>query len=235
MHFKLLMTTLLGLGLTTFTHADFIGAKADISYWNFDGYSQNTARLPSTPAYEHSLDRDGAVQFSVSSEHPIPLIPNAKIKYVNVDSSSESTSAYTADIELSHTDYILYYEVLDNIVSADIGIGAANLSGDVQHRNATAVFHYDLDDYLPVVYAQAGVKLPFTGLSARAEAIYGGFDDTTLSDFQAELQYNFIENLVVNLGAKVGYRQMIVEDEHEQSPDLKMKFKGPYIGLDVHF
>lgn len=235
MHLKLLTTTLLTLGLSTLSHADFIGAKASLSYWNFDGYSQNTENLPTLSAHKHSLDRDGALQLSVSFEHPIPVLPNAKIKYVNLDSTSKSQYGYTADIELSHTDYILYYELLDTIVSADVGIGAANLNGDVQHRNAAAVVHYDFNDYIPLVYAQAGVKLPFTGLSARAEAVYGRFDDTSISDFQAELQYNFIENIAVDLGAKVGYRQMMIEAEHEQSTDLKMKFKGPYIGLDIHF
>ena len=235
MHLKLLTTTLVALGLSSFSHADFIGAKADLSYWNFNGYSQTAEQLPTTVGSQYDLKRQGTVQLSVAFEHPIPLLPNAKLKYVNLDSASDSNPWYRTDIELSQTDYILYYELLDNIVSADLGLGVANLKGDVQQQTGLAIQHYDIDDYMPLIYAQAGVKLPFTGLSARAEAVYASLDDTSIQDIQAELQYNFVESLVVNLGAKIGYRQMLIETEDKQSPDLKMKFKGPYLGLDIHF
>ncbi|OTG38581.1 hypothetical protein B7G60_15090, partial [Staphylococcus aureus] len=35
-----------------------------------------------------------------------------------------------------------------------------------------ALTQYDLDEYSPLLYATAGVKLPFTGMSAKAEAVY---------------------------------------------------------------
>ena len=229
MRANILTSLLLGFGLSTFSHADVIGVKADLSYWNFDGYSQDNN-------FKHELDRQGTAQLSVAVEHPVPLLPNAKIRYVNLDSNSEQSSpANAADIELNNIDYILYYELLDTIVHADIGAGLSNLDGTVRNLNAGALNQYDLDEYSPLLYATVGVKLPFTGMSAKAEAIYTHGSDNKKTDVQAELQYDFIDNLLVDVGAKVGYRMMQVDFEQDQRPDLRLEFKGPYIGLDVHF
>ena len=229
MRANILTSLLLGFGLSSFSHADVIGVKADLSYWNFDGYSQDNN-------FKHELDRQGTAQLSVAVEHTVPLLPNAKIRYVNLDSNSEQSSpANAADIKLNNIDYILYYELLDTVVHADIGAGLSNLDGTVRNLNAGALNQYDLDEYSPLLYATVGVKLPFTGMSAKAEAIYTHGSDSKKTDVQAELQYDFIDNLLVDVGAKVGYRMMQVDFEQDQRPDLRLEFKGPYIGLDVHF
>ncbi|MGL3044954.1 TIGR04219 family outer membrane beta-barrel protein [Acinetobacter pecorum] len=229
MRANILTSLLLGFGLSSFSHADVIGVKADLSYWNFDGYSQDNN-------FKHELDRQGTAQLSVAVEHPVPLLPNAKIRYVNLDSNSEQSSpANAADIKLNNIDYILYYELLDTVVHADIGAGLSNLDGTVRNLNADALNQYDLDEYSPLLYATVGVKLPFTGMSAKAEAIYTHGSDSKKTDVQAELQYDFIDNLLVDVGAKVGYRMMQVDFEQDQRPDLQLEFRGPYIGLDVHF
>lgn len=230
MRTQLFIALLLGLGLSSIGHADVIGLKADVSYWNFDGYSQ------SANAGKQDLDRQGTAQLSVAFEHPVPLLPNAKIKYVNLDSNSEqSTPLNAADIELNNIDYILYYELLDTIVHADIGAGLTNLDGTVRNLNAGALTQYDLDEYSPLLYATAGVKLPLTGMSAKAEAVYSHGSDIKKTDVQAELQYDFIDNLLVDVGAKVGYRIMNIDAEQNNAPDLELEFKGPYVGLDIHF
>lgn len=230
MHARIINTLLCGLALSSVSHADIIGLKADASYWNFEGYSQ------SDNASKHDLDRQGTAQLSVALEHPVPLLPNAKIKYVNLDSNSEQSTVLNAsDIELNNIDYILYYELLDTVVHADVGVGLSNLDGTVKNLNAGALTQYDLDEYSPLLYATAGVKLPFTGMSAKAEAVYSHGSDTKKTDVQAELQYDFIDNLAVDLGAKLGYRIMKIDAEQNNVPDLQLEFKGPYIGLDMHF
>ena len=72
-------------------------------------------------------------------------------------------------------------------------------------------------------------------MSAKAEAVYSHGSDTKKTDVQAELQYDFIDNLAVDLGAKLGYRMMKIDAEQNNVPDLQLEFKGPYIGLDIHF
>ena len=134
-------------------------------------------------------------------------------------------------IDLDHTDLILYYEILDNIVKADVGVGATKLNGTVKQFSQNV----DVDEYAPILYAEAGAKLPFTGLSAKAEATYTNVNDVKITDAQAEIQYDFVKSIVLDLGAKVGYRVLNIELSDLDNRDMKFNFKGPYIGLNAHF
>ena len=93
----------------------------------------------------------------------------------------------------------------------------------------------DVDEYAPIIYAEAGAKLPFTGLSAKAEATYTNVNDVKITDAQAELQYDFIQSIAVDLGLKAGYRILNIELDDLDNRDMKFEFKGPYVGLNAHF
>lgn len=219
------------LGLCSFAQADFIGLKGDISYWNIEGESN----IDRKHLNDQDLDRKGTVQASVAFEHPIPVIPNVKLKYTQLDTETESNNTIEelakTEINLDHTDLILYYEILDNIVKADIGVGATRLNGDVKQFGTSV----DIDEYSPIIYAEVGAKLPFTGLSAKAEATYTNVNDVKITDAQAEFQYDFVKSIALDLGAKVGYRVLNIELNDLDKRDMKFNFKGPYIGLNAHF
>lgn len=221
----------LGMGLSGLAQADVIGVKGDLSYWAYDGQANMAAQ---TAASDQDLERKGAAQLSLAIEHPVPLIPNAKIRYVNLKTQTENEVAGQPvyDIDMDHADFILYYEILDNIVNADVGLGATTLNG---HVTTLALSKTDIDKTVPVIYATAGAKLPFTGLSAKGEVLYSNFNDAKITDAQAELQYNFIDNLLVDVGLKAGYRILDIKLDDYEKNDLKFNFKGPYIGLDIHF
>ena len=221
----------LGMGLSGLAQAEVIGVKGDLSYWAYDGQANMAAQ---TAASDQDLERKGAAQLSLAIEHPVPLIPNAKIRYVNLKTQTENEVAGQPvyDINMDHADFILYYEILDNIVNADVGVGATTLNG---HVTTLALSKTDIDKTVPVIYATAGAKLPFTGLSAKGEVLYSNFNDAKITDAQAELQYNFIDNLLVDVGLKAGYRILDIKLDDYEKNDLKFNFKGPYIGLDIHF
>ena len=218
----------LTLGLSSFAQADFIGLKGDVSYWNIDG----KANIDEKYLSDQDIDSDGTVQASIAFEHPIPIIPNVKLKYTKLDTETESSiDLAKTEINLDHTDLILYYEILDNVVKADVGVGATKLDGTVK-QFAQSV---DVDEYAPIIYAEAGAKLPFTGLSAKAEATYTNVNDVKITDAQAELQYDFIQSIALDLGLKAGYRILNIELDDLDNRDMKFEFKGPYVGLNAHF
>ncbi|WP_010117299.1 TIGR04219 family outer membrane beta-barrel protein [Acinetobacter sp. P8-3-8] len=218
----------LTLGLSSFAQADFIGLKGDVSYWNIDG----KANIDEKHLSDQDIDSDSTVQASVAFEHPIPIIPNVKLKYTKLDTETESSiDLAKTEINLDHTDLIFYYEILDNVVKADVGVGATKLNGTVK-QFAQSV---DVDEYAPIIYAEAGAKLPFTGLSAKAEATYTNVNDVKITDAQAELQYDFIQSIAVDLGLKAGYRILNIELDDLDNRDMKFEFKGPYVGLNAHF
>ena len=170
---KILKISMLALGtsLCGLAQADVIGVKGDVSYWAYDGKANMATQ---TSAQDQDLDRKGAAQISLAVEHPVPLIPNAKIRYVNLKTQTENEvlGQPVYDLDIDHTDFILYYEILDNVVNADVGFGATNLNGDVKTLNLTKT---DIDKTIPIIYGSAGVKLPFTGLSAKGELLYSNF------------------------------------------------------------
>ena len=218
----------LTLGLSSFAQADFIGLKGDVSYWNIDG----KANIDEKHLSDQDIDSDSTVQASVAFEHPIPIIPNVKLKYTKLDTETESSiDLAKTEINLDHTDLIFYYEILDNVVKADVGVGATKLNGTVK-QFAQSV---DVDEYAPIIYAEAGAKLPFTGLSAKAEATYTNVNDVKITDAQAELQYDFIQSIAVDLGLKAGYRILNIELDDLDNRDMRFEFKGPYVGLNAHF
>ncbi|KAF1018968.1 MAG: hypothetical protein GAK29_04070 [Acinetobacter bereziniae] len=236
------------LSLSSFAQADFIGLKGDISYWSIDGTSQinhKTSNLSNKTGVDnllldpyvdlnskYDLDQKGTIQASVAFEHPIPIIPNVKLKYTKLNTETDTkTELAKTKIDLDHTDFILYYEILDNIVKTDIGVGATKLNGSVKQFSENV----NVDEYAPIIYAEAGAKLPFTGLSAKAEATYTNINDVKITDVQAKVQYDFIKSIVLDLGAKVGYRVLNIELSDLDQRDMKFDFKGPYIGLNAHF
>ncbi|MDO4441803.1 MAG: TIGR04219 family outer membrane beta-barrel protein [Moraxella sp.] len=207
--------------VATTAHADTIyGLYADANYW----HTSNESTQDGTTT-KH--DSKGRLVASASLEHGVPFVPNAKVRYANLDSSPKNSNAKH---DLSSTDIIAYYELLDNVVSVDVGLGAKILDGSI--NNST-----DLSKTLPMAYASVGGKLPFTGLSAKAELGAAHNSKYKATDAQAEIKYNFVDKALVDVGAKAGYRIMTVEADEifRDKSDYKNEFKGPYVGLEVHF
>ncbi len=210
----------LGMSLSGFAQADFIGVKGDVSYWFYDGKANMSSQLPD----DQDLDRKGSAQLSLAFEHPIPFIPNAKIRYVNLDTQTKSETLGQANykINLDHSDFILYYELLDNIVSVDAGLGATVLNGDITAYTGKRV---NIDKTYPIAYLSGEVKLPFTGLSAKGEATYTNFNDAKITDALAEVKYKFIDNLAVDLGLKAGYRVLNIDLDDYITMTLNLSLK----------
>ena len=220
----------LGIGLSGLVQADFVGVKGDVSYWGYDG----KANMSSQSQDDQDLDQKGAAQLSIAVEHPVPFIPNAKIRYVNLDTQTkaETLGQPNYSVDLDHGDFILYYELLDNIVSVDAGIGATVLDGHITSFTGKRV---EVDETYPIAYLSGEVKLPFTGFSAKGEATYTNYDDARITDALAEVKYDFADNLLIDLGVKAGYRILNIDLDDYDNNDLKFEFKGPYIGLEAHF
>lgn len=217
----------------SWAQADTLGLTADLSYWLYDAKVE--AKQPLSD--NQSLERDGSLQASLAFEHPVPFLPNVKVKSTNLksESANNNTALSGASVDVRHTDYILYYEVLDNVISVDLGFGLANLAGDIKVKQPLSNVHYSISGNKPIVYASVAGKLPFTQWSAKGEAVYSNIDDEKLTDLQAEVQYNFVQNLAVDVGAKLGYRYTQVNLEKDKNQDISFQFKGPYLGLNMHF
>lgn len=218
------------LCLSSLAQADLIGVKGSVDYW----YTEGDANMAAQNQNDLSLDQQGSAQVSLAIEHPVPLLPNVKLRYTEIDNQTEQTVANTPvyDIQLENSDLILYYELLDNLVSVDLGVAAKNINADITQYGLGTT---QIDETYPMLYGSVSAKLPFTGWSASTETLVTDYDDARISDVQAEIKYDFIDNLLVDVGAKVGYRVLNIELDDYENSDRKFEFKGPYIGLDAHF
>lgn len=199
------------------------GLYADANYWNTEVES-------SYNGVDADYDDQGQMMASVSVEHFVPLVPNVRVRHATLDADG-TLGTVKSELDLSSTDAIAYYEILDNVVSADIGLGAKFLQGDFTRGTTTT----NLDETLPMGYASVGAKLPFTGLSAKAELGIAKGTDVDVTDAQAEIKYDFVDTLAMDLGAKVGYRVMEIDYDDVKDKELNTDFKGPYVGLELHF
>ena len=129
----LLACALLGsLVGTSAQAATVVGFKVGGDYWKADTNGTFAERGRSQQEFNYDSSSQGSIWVAV--EHPIPLVPNVKIRQnsLDADGSADVTdfnfggTSYTGNVttntDLSNTDFVLYYEILDNdIVSLDLG------------------------------------------------------------------------------------------------------------------
>ena len=190
------------------------------------------------------LDDEDANTFYVALEHPIPLVPNVKLRRTELDYSERTalvapvtfegqtfSGTTESTIDLSHTDGTLYYELLDNVVSLDVGLTARVFDGKVELADADSKESIDLDATLPMLYGAVLAKLPLTGLYAGVEANYISVGEGSLYDATAKIGYESS----IGLGVEGGYRviNLSLEDVDDLESDLTSD--GAYAAVTYHF
>ncbi|MCK5334595.1 MAG: TIGR04219 family outer membrane beta-barrel protein, partial [Gammaproteobacteria bacterium] len=116
-------------------------------------------------------------------EHPIPFVPNVKLQTTDMVAASGTNT-----IDLSHTDSILYYEILDNFISVDIGLTSRAFDGSYDFGTPQA-----MTDTSILLYGSAEVIIPITGLSAGMEVHQDfGADDNKISDIKIRVRYEIL-------------------------------------------
>ncbi|MDX3773146.1 TIGR04219 family outer membrane beta-barrel protein [Chromatiaceae bacterium AAb-1] len=247
-----LMLSLGGLLLTSAVQADtLLGVYVGGDVWRTqtEGGFANSDQLQ-----QFGFDDKSQASFYVALEHPIPLLPNIRIQHNKLESQGVTTlnSTFTFDdqvfaadttvanrVDLSNTDYVLYYEILDNsLVSLDFGINAKHVKGSVdvaeQGVNGLSASH-SASQFVPMIYTSAIVGLPFTGLDVFAQGSYAALDDNRIYDIQAGLAYKLIDNLVVDMRIKVGYRAVNLKLDDIDDLYTDLDFKGVFAGIELHF
>lgn len=207
--------------------ADFIGIHADANaIWTNS----------STSSVGNTKDKVNGF-YSVAFDHPLPLIPNVKIRYSNFD--LRNSNASSSDQTVETLDGLGYYRILDNIVDVYVGAGVKqvnnSLTNSIGNQIALQNITKKYNRTIPAVYAAVGGNLPFTGLSAKAEVMLGKSSSADFSDSNAEVKYDFIETPVVDFGAKAGFRNLQINTDSSNNNVKRVTFRGPYLGLEAHF
>ena len=154
-------------------------------------------------------------------EHPVPLIPNVKL--ANTKVSAEGNSVITS-LEVDQTDATLYYEILDNVVSLDIGVTARKVDGQLTGAGSAT-----FSGTVPLLYAAAEIMLP-SGFALAAEINTIGSGNDKISDISAKVTYT----TSVGLGIEVGTRTQNFEVDID-SVQTDIEFSGIFAGVYFKF
>ncbi len=220
--------------------ADFIGVEIGGVQWNptISGdvqYSGKDIDLEKDLGYDDNIQSN---YFWATLEHPVPFLPNAKIIHTsfNEEAIQKTTvifndKTYSGDIKseitFDQTDFILYYEILDNWVNLDLGLNVKYLDGVVTIEDSEKAF----DEYIPMLYAKGKFEFPFSGVSAGFDFSYISLDKNSFMDIKGELSYESS----IGLGVVLGYRveSLNIDDINDFSSDIDIE--GAYAGLFYHF
>ena len=133
-------------------------------------------------------------------------------------------------------DGTIYYEILDNWVSVDLGLSARKLEGfaTVTERTTGQSDRVDLDYTVPMLYGHARFNLPFTGLAVGVRGSAVSYEGNELLDAEAYLHLE-VETVLLDIGIEGGFRrmQLTLEDLDAWNSDATMQ--GPFVSLTAHF
>ncbi|MGJ8664645.1 MAG: TIGR04219 family outer membrane beta-barrel protein, partial [Marinicella sp.] len=184
--------------------------------------------------FNDNKDLNPYIQF----EHPVPFLPNFKLQQNHIESSgfipvSDPTFLdgqevmVRGDMNFSHVDLMLYYELLDNWINLDLGISAKYFDGYQRFKYQTEIDdELDFDHLIPMLYIKGQFDLPLTGLSAAATVEALSFDSNKVTDIELALKYQF----KFGLGMDVGYRTLDIDLKNINSFKSDMKMQGLFIG-----
>ncbi|MER2490871.1 TIGR04219 family outer membrane beta-barrel protein [Catenovulum sediminis] len=247
------------LAASSTAHADMIlGLYAGAQYWNIEPEGQFGTEQDDQETF--NFDSTANASFYAALEHPIPLVPNLKVRHNQMDGLSgngtvdgtftfggetyQSSTDVMVDADLTNTDYTLYYEIFDNgLVSFDFGVNVKhidaiiNAEGNTQSGtgNNRETATEEFSGYVPMGYVAAAIGLPLTGLSVYGDFSLLAIGDHSLSDYQVGVAYEFIDNLAVDMSVQAGYRSFALELDDLEGIYTDLDFAGFYAGLEVHF
>lgn len=240
------------IGASFTTQADtLLGLYAGAQGWNMQtegGFSSDGSNA------DFKFDDKANANIYVAFEHPVPLLPNIKVQRTVMDTNGETTlktqydfgdqtyaenTDVLADVQLTTTDFIMYYELFDNdLISFDLGINVKHIDGELfvaEKDNESRSSREAFSGPVPMVYSRLAVGIPFSGFGAFVEGSMLSVDDHTLTDYQAALTYSLMENLALDVTFQLGYRAVELELNDLDDIYSNLEFKGVYAGLEVHF
>lgn len=230
--------------------ADVAGFEAGAALWRHDpnGWVEDDDAGDRVDLDDDlRLDTENSGFFWVAIEHPVPTLPNLKLRYTPVEFSGSGTvsEGFTLDgvtfnvnervdseADLGQADVIGYYEVLDNVLDLDLGLNVKVIDATVRVTSRTTGRSQTLDFAapLPLLYARAGFDLPLTGLSVGAELSGIAYSGNSITDGMLFVRYER-----AFLGAELGYRQMRLKLDDLEDVGADVDIGGAYAGVYADF
>lgn len=222
-------------------NADFIGGSVEASYW-YAGLSGYAAKGGNKVDAEDDLnfDNESFFELTASVEHPVPVIPNIRLRYTDLDQTTKGNSSSNfesvnagpveTNLDLSHFGALFYYEILDNWVSIDLGLDIRKFNGQLKINDGTNESLTKIDETLPLGYISAEFAMPFTDMSFGAEISAISYSGNSIHDARVRLRQGFSLAFI-----ELGYRQLGIKLDDVSDLDVDLDFSGVYLSTGLDF
>ncbi|MCV2403727.1 TIGR04219 family outer membrane beta-barrel protein [Marinomonas sp. C2222] len=212
--------------LTSTAHADFIGANVEV------GGFKTEADFKTNSSNDFVFEDSTGTYFSIDVQHPIPLIPNARVDTFEFDVDGKSgTTDSTLDVSLK--DVTGYYGISLLWVGVEAGLLGRNISINYTEggtdKNASNAL-------LPMYYLSAKLSIPGTNIQIAAESKQS-IDLQILADLNmvedandsaSDVIYKIAYQPIPILGLEVGYREM-----NHIIDSVTMDHTGYFLGVTI--
>lgn len=248
---KKIIFALLCSSVATPVWCDALGFQAGAGQWyiNLEGdVGQNGAN---TTLDNLGFDDETSNVFWAQFEHPIPFIPNLRVMHSTISATELSTAfqrfifggiqfdaeiRVLTDMDLSHTDATLYYELLDNWVTFDLGITARHMEGFVEVQNELPVIaRAELEGVLPMGYMNLQLDFPRSGWSIGGTVNAISYRGDKVTDLSGRIGYAFEVTSLMDIGVNVGYRTMSILAKEFDDLYADATISGSYAELIIRF
>lgn len=168
-------------------------------------------------------------------EHFIPIIPNIRVEAASMGSNGIANGvdfggvpniSGPASVNLDNVDAILYYRLLDNWVSFDLGINIRTLDGDFKIDTEIV----SISETIPMLYAAAQFDLPFTGFSVGGDINLINYDGNDYRDVRLRALYE-----MGIIGFEAGYKTSTLVLDNVGGVSADLEFSGLMLGAFLHF
>jgi outer membrane protein len=232
---KLLVTLACGFALASTLSADLLRAEIGAGMWMPSATGNPNEDLVAAQEIKADEAENAQPYIWAFIKHPVPIVPNLRLEYVNVKSGTVNGLNQSANVDVSYTqfDVIPYYNILDNTfwITLDVGVDLKSISAK---EDATITDTTD-SMVIPLGYVRGRVQVPVTGFGVEADVKYISFDGNKVYDVRAKVDYTFNFIPLIQPAVEVGYRVQKFETKELLGQKMSLDFAGVYAGLFLRF
>jgi len=252
---KKIALSLCALASLSFLDADMTRVEMGIGGWNESG-SGDITYTPSSSVnvagtYKSSENSQSEMYVWMLIKHPISILPNLRVEYVNVEDDGLATGKFEnfttpsgtpTSLQLTQYDIIPYYNILDNTAwgTLDLGLDAKIVEAEVvasQTLDPIGVVSASYTDkdtiVIPLLYGRGRIEIPNTNIGLEADLKYVTYSGSTIYDGRVKVDYTF-DLSGVQPGIELGYRVQSY-DIDDDNTKMDVDFSGVYFGAMLRF
>ncbi|MCZ6889163.1 MAG: TIGR04219 family outer membrane beta-barrel protein [Gammaproteobacteria bacterium] len=191
-------------------------------------------------------DNRGNVMY-FALEHFVPFVPNFRVQKIDIAINGDGilsreiefngttfaiNEPLVTDIRVDQIDGLLYWQLLDNVVSLDLGVAARYMDGSIDVVSTLQSESVEFKGALPMLYGRARIDLPLTGAWVAAELQGLGYGGNKILDMTAQIGWES----KWGLGVEAGWRSLDIDlDAYDDIDSASLEISGPYAAINYHF